>query len=56
MVRHVEHNNKVHRLGCYDDVLQAAFAYDVAALRLHGEHAVTNYPASAYGQAPHQAA
>ena len=35
-------NRKVHRLGCFSNAVEAARAYDRAALELFGEHALTN--------------
>ncbi len=36
-------------LGCFDDIHQAAIAYDQAALKNFGEFAATNFPKAAYG-------
>ena len=39
-------DGKKESLGYYDDPRVAALAYDVAAVSLHGDRAVTNYPLS----------
>lgn len=37
-------NNGVHTyIGLYGNIIEAAVAYDLAAIELHGEFAVTNY-------------
>mgnify|MGYP001562255759 FL=1 len=40
-----KHKKREH-LGFYKVIEDAARAYDVAAIRIHGEHAVTNFGAS----------
>lgn len=41
-------NNKLYSLGCYSTDKLAAVAYDLKAIELHGEYAVTNFPRSNY--------
>jgi hypothetical protein len=44
-------NNKTRHLGGFDDIHQAAFAYDLAALERDPVFSETNFPAAAYGLA-----
>jgi len=39
----VQANNKSYHLGYFDDVLEAALAYDAGARKYHGEFASTNF-------------
>ncbi len=43
-VAYITANKKRIRLGCYDDSIEAAKAYDKAAIKLHGEFARLNFP------------
>jgi len=40
----IRHNGKLLYLGYFTDQIEAAKAYDTAALRLHGEYARCNFP------------
>lgn len=43
----IKHQGKGRNLGFFDNEIDAAFAYDSAALRLHGEFARINFSSSA---------
>ena len=40
----IKYRGKYYELGYYEDEAIAALAYDLKALNLHGEYALTNYP------------
>jgi hypothetical protein len=42
----IKFNNKKYNLGRYHDPIEAALAYDAAAIRLHGAFARLNFPAT----------
>lgn len=42
-VAQITYRKKVYALGYYDNPIDAAKAYDKAAIRLHGEFAITNF-------------
>lgn len=43
----IKSSGKIYNLGYYDDPIDAAIVYDVAAKRLHGPDAKLNWPTSA---------
>jgi len=44
LVARISHNGKRIFLGYFDDLEEAARAYDAAAIKLHGEFATLNFP------------